>query len=428
MDTIFALASGRGRAGIAVIRLSGPASHKAVAALCGDVPPARYASVRVLRWQGEVLDEALVLTFPNSASFTGEESAELHVHGSIAVVDAVFAALRSFADLRLAEPGEFTRRALESGKMELFEVEGLIDLIDAETEAQRKQAQRMLQGDLGRQVAVWRKDLLQATALIEATIDFADEDVPVDVWPDVNETLERLITGLRTELSGAHMAERIRAGFEVAIYGPPNVGKSSLINALVKREVAITSPVAGTTRDIIEVRIDLDGLPVVLLDTAGLRETDDLLEKEGVRRARERLATADLKIAVIDDQHMGWEPDPKADLTISSKADLGVNIAGMLSVSAVTGVGLNLLRDELVLRLNALASSAGVVVNARHKQGVAAALESVTLAMGASEAGEDAEIVAARLRGARSSLESLTGKIGVEDVLGEIFGRFCIGK
>jgi tRNA modification GTPase len=252
--------------------------------------------------------------------------------------------------------------------------------------------------------------------------------VPVDVWPDVNERLMRLKQGLTAELAGARVAERIRSGFEVAIYGPPNVGKSSLINALVKRDVAITSPIAGTTRDIIEVRVDLDGLPVVLLDTAGLRETLDPLEKEGVRRAEERLATADLTLAVVDDQHAHWTPGRGADVVISSKADLGIRIDGVLAVSAVTGEGLDALREELSRRLGVLANGAGVVVNERHRQGVALALGAVDLGMRAIVAGDEAEIVAAQLREARVSLESLTGKIGVDDVLGEIFSRFCIGK
>ena len=428
MDTIFALASGRGRAGVAVIRLSGPMSHAIVGALCGDVPAVRHASLRKLRWQGDILDEALVLTFAAGASFTGEQSAELHVHGGIAVVEAVFTALRSFLETRLAEAGEFTRRALENGRLALFEVEGLVDLIDAETEAQRKQAQRMLRGDLATKVVEWRRDLLGATALIEATIDFADEDVPVDVWPEVQRLLQAVTAGLAGELSGARAAERIRAGFEVAIFGPPNVGKSSLINALVGRDVAITSDIAGTTRDVIESRLDLNGLPVVLIDTAGLRESTDVIEREGVRRARARVEEADIRVLVRDADHAAWEPGVTVDFTISSKADLGEAAPGSMRVSVRTGEGIAALREALAARLAEIASVAGVVVNERHRLGVANAETAIRAAMGGIDAGLEAEVIAAGLREGRRFLEALVGQIGVEDVLGEIFGRFCIGK
>lgn len=429
MDTIFALASGRGRAGVAVIRLSGPRADAVVLALCGTLPPVRKAAVRLLRWQDEILDEALVLVFAHGASFTGEAAAELHVHGGQAVIAAVLQALGEFDGLRLAEPGEFTRRALENGRITLFEVEGLVDLIDAETEGQRRQAQRLLQGEFARKVALWRDDLLGATALVEATIDFADEDVPVNVWPEVNERLGRLLVGLKTDLAGAQAAERMRNGFEVAIYGPPNVGKSTLINALSGRDAAMTSEIAGTTRDIIEVRLDMGGLPVVLLDTAGVRETDDLLEQEGVRRARHRAGAADLKILVRDQAHRRWEDDGLApDLVVSSKADLGGDADGAIAVSARRGDGLDRLRAEIEGRLTRLASIAGVVVNARHRAAVEKASAAVRAAIGGVDARMDAEIIAMNLRVARVALEELAGKIGTEDVLGAIFGRFCIGK
>jgi tRNA modification GTPase len=396
--------------------------------LCGDVPAFRQASLRKLHWGGDFLDEALVLTFAEGASFTGEASAELHVHGGQAVVEAVFRAIGSVDDVRLAEAGEFTRRALEAGKLELFEVEGLIDLIDAETEAQRKQAQRMLQGDLGRKAQEWRGVLLGVSALIEATIDFADEDVPVDVWPEVKQKLSDLAKSLQGELAGARMAERIRAGFEVAIFGPPNVGKSSLINALVGRDVAITSDIAGTTRDIIEARLDLDGLPVVLLDTAGLRESGDAVEQEGVRRARERVDQADLRIVVVDREHGDWQASVEPDIVVGSKADLGWTKVGAISVSAKTGAGLEELRGQMTQRLAQMASVAGVVVNERHKTGVTLATTAVLQAIKGIQAGAEAEVIAAELRAARRFLEALVGRIDVEDVLGEIFSRFCIGK
>jgi tRNA modification GTPase len=428
MDTIFALASGRGRAGVAVIRLSGPGAHLIIERLCGSVPPPRVASLRQVMWQGEVLDQALVLTFAAGASFTGEQSAELHVHGGQAVVEAVFGAIRSFPETRLAEAGEFTRRALENGRLELFEVEGLVDLIDAETEGQRKQAQRMMRGDLAAKVTEWRQTLLHATALVEATIDFADEDVPVDVWPDVLSLLQGLSDSLAGELSGVRAAERIRAGFEVAIFGPPNVGKSSLINALVGRDVAITSDIAGTTRDIIETRVDLGGLPVVLLDTAGLRDSSDVIEQEGVRRARQRVEEADLRIVVLDEPHAAWDPACEYDIKVSSKADLGFHLSEAMPVSVKTGAGLDNLRIAVTARVAEIAGVAGVVVNERHRAGVAGAESAVRAAMSAVRAGAEVEIIAAELREARRFLEALVGKIGVEDILGEIFGRFCIGK
>ncbi|MGL5009318.1 MAG: tRNA uridine-5-carboxymethylaminomethyl(34) synthesis GTPase MnmE [Paracoccaceae bacterium] len=429
MDTIFALASGRGRAGVAVIRLSGPQSHAVVAELCGVLPPPRIAGLRKLCWRGDQLDEALVLTFEKGASFTGEQAAELQIHGGQAVIAAVLGALGSFDGMRLAEPGEFTRRALENGNLALFEVEGLVDLIDAETEGQRRQAQRLIQGDFARKVAEWREELLTATALIEATIDFADEDVPVDVWPDVVGHLYGLLTSLEADLQGAQAAERMRSGFEVVVYGPPNVGKSSIINALTGKEAAMTSEIAGTTRDMIEVRLDIGGLPVVLIDTAGLRETDDPLESEGVRRARRRATEADVKILVRDQAHIGWNDDGlEPDIIVSSKADLDAGGAGKLAVSVVTGVGLDQLRAEIDARLVRIAGVAGVVVNARHRAAVERAVGAVRRALDVIAAGADAEIAAMDLRAARISLEGLVGRIGTEDVLGAIFGRFCIGK
>ena len=428
METIFALASGRGRAGVAVIRLSGPQSHHIVDILAGAKPAVRLASLRKLRWHGDVLDEALVLTFAEGASFTGEESAEFQVHGGQAVIEAVFGALRSFPDTRLAEPGEFTRRALENGRIELFEVEGLIDLIDAETEAQRKQAQRMMRGDLAAKAADWRSVLLTVTALVEVTIDFVDEEIPVDVWPEVTNRLQGLADQLKAELAGVRMAERIRGGFEVAIFGPPNVGKSSLVNVFVGKDVAITSDIAGTTRDIIETRLDLGGLPVVLLDTAGMRLSVDPIEIEGIRRARKRVEEADLKIVVRDSENADWDPGCAVDIEVWSKADLGVENARGLTVSAKTGMGLAELERLMAGRLADMASIAGVVVNERHRMGVAGAESAVRKAIAAIDREEEAELIAAELLQARRFLEALIGKIGVEDVLGEIFGRFCIGK
>jgi tRNA modification GTPase len=285
MDTIYALASARGKAGVAVVRLSGPEAHDAARALCGPLPEPRRTALRVLRWQGRDLDHALVICFEKCASFTGEASVEFHLHGSQAVVAEVLRVLAEQPGLRLAQAGEFTRRALENGCLDLAQVEGLADLIDAETEAQRVQALRVLSGAIGQKVEAWRRDIIRAAALMEATIDFADEDVPVDVTPEVRGLLDGLLDSIGKEVAGASVAERIREGFEVAIIGAPNAGKSTLLNALAGREAAITSEIAGTTRDVIEVKMDLAGLAVTVLDTAGLRETSDQVEALGVELA-----------------------------------------------------------------------------------------------------------------------------------------------
>ncbi len=288
MDTIYALASARGKAGVAVVRLSGPLAREAVARLAGSVPPDRELRLRRLTVAGDVLDEALVAVFPEGGSFTGETVAEFHVHGGPAIVASLVAAMSAMPGLRPAEAGEFTRRAFLNGRLDLSQVEGLADLIDAETAAQRRQAMRVLSGSVAVRVAEWRATLLRALALVEVTIDFADEDVPVDVWPEVGTLIETLTAALRAEAAGTAVAERLRDGFEVAVLGAPNAGKSTLVNYLAGREVAITSPVPGTTRDVIEVRLDLGGLPVTFLDTAGLRESGDAVERIGVERARAR--------------------------------------------------------------------------------------------------------------------------------------------
>ncbi|MDT8326290.1 MAG: tRNA uridine-5-carboxymethylaminomethyl(34) synthesis GTPase MnmE, partial [Roseovarius sp.] len=355
MDTIYALSTAQGKAGVAVIRVSGKAALAACQVLCGDVPAPRRASLRLLRDQaGARLDEALVLTFPEHHSFTGEPVVEFQLHGSIAVVTAVLDTLAKVVGLRVAEPGEFTRRALENGRLDLAQVEALADLIDSETEAQRQQALRILSGDLGRKCESWRKTLIRAAALLEATIDFADEEVPVDVSPEVTELVMSVSSALRVEIAGVAAAERIRTGFEVAIVGAPNVGKSTLLNALSGRDAAITSEVAGTTRDVIEVRMDLAGLPVTLLDTAGLRDTDDRVELIGIERALARAEQADLRVFLIEgDEKPELEPRD-GDIVLHAKADLLDNPIG--AISGKTGLGLSSLIERITKSLAVRAS------------------------------------------------------------------------
>ena len=428
MDTIFALASARGKAGVAVFRLSGPQAHAAVVALGGPLPELRRAALRVLRWQGEVLDAALVIVFGAGASFTGEAAAELQVHGSGAVIRAVARALSDLPGLRQAEAGEFTRRALENGRLDLAQVEGLADLIEAETEAQRRQAQRVLSGATGQRAEAWRQLLIRAAALNEARIDFADEEVPYDVTPEVLAVLARLVGELRREIDGALVAERLRDGFEVAILGAPNSGKSTLLNALAGREAAITSDVAGTTRDVIELRLDLAGLPVTFLDTAGLRETEDRVERIGVERAMARARAADLRVFLVQDpgEVLLLAPQPE-DLVVLGKADLRSGEAE--AVSGLTGLGLDRLTGRVAEILGRRVASTGVMTRERHRIAMLRAVEAMESAQAElSRAEGRAELVAADLWLAIRALEVLVGRLDVENLLDEIFASFCIGK
>jgi tRNA modification GTPase len=428
MDTIYATATARGRSGLAVLRISGSLAMAAGRALAGRLPPPRTAGHRRLTWGGELLDEALVLAFAKGASFTGEEVVELHVHGGPAVVGAVLRALASQPGLRLAEPGEFTRRALENGVLDLAQVEGLADLIDAETEAQRRQAVRVLSGSVGQKVEGWRRDLIRAGALLEATIDFADEEVPVDVSPEVLGLIDRLVADLRREAAGVAAAERIRDGFEVAIVGAPNAGKSTLLNQLAGREAAITSDIAGTTRDVIEVRMEIAGLPVTFLDTAGLRETEDRLELVGIDRALKRAREADLRLFLTDGQlPQGLQPVDE-DIVVIGKADT-ICVSHGLAVSGLTGAGVPELMDRIGEILQARIGSAGALVRERHRVAVTAAI--AALAESRAEVvrrDSRVELAAEHLRRAVSALDTLIGRVDVDDLLGEIFASFCIGK
>ena len=428
-DTIFAPATASGRAGVGIIRISGPRAHAIGRNLCGSLPEPRVAALRSLRdADGAVIDQALVLVFAAGASFTGEDVVELHHHGSVAVVARVLDVLSAQDGARPAKAGEFTRRSLDNGVLDLSQVEGLADLIDAETEEQRRQALRVMDGELSRLVQGWRRDLQRSAALIEATIDFADEDVPVNVWPEVRQLLSGVALEIADQLSGADAARQVQTGFEVAIVGRPNSGKSSLINRLSRRDIALTSDIAGTTRDVIEARLVVAGQLVTFLDTAGLRETEDVVERLGIDRARSRAATADLRIFLLEQgQSM---PDSSVavqdgDIILIGKDDDG-DLGG---ISSRTGVGIDTLLETIADRLRDLTSGASLLIRERHKVAMDSSASALRSALIRLEQDEPlAELVAADVRTGITALDELIGRIGVEDVLGEIFSSFCIGK
>ena len=429
MDTIYSLASARGKAGVSVVRISGPDAFSAGRSLAGSLPPPRRAALRDLRDDaGALLDRALVLCFEPGHSFTGEATVELHLHGSTATLNAVLRALAGIAGLRPALAGEFTRRALENNRLDLAQVEGLADLIEAETEAQRRQAMRVLSGALGELTQDWRQRLIRAASLLEATIDFAEEDVPVDVTPEVCANLDAVLASLRHEARGARIAERIRDGFEVAIVGPPNVGKSTLLNALAGRDAAITSDIAGTTRDVIEVRMDLEGLAVTFLDTAGLRDSDDSVEMIGVSRAIERARAADLRVFLGRDQSIYGELKPKEhDIQLTPKGDLTPDAPN--PISGKTGLGVSELIRKITDTLQERSANAGTATRERHRIAILTAISALESAQAEVQAGsERAEFAAEDIRHAIRALDSLVGLIDVEHLLDEIFSSFCIGK
>jgi tRNA modification GTPase len=422
-DTIYALSSGAPPAAIAVVRISGPKAGDALKALAGTLPPPRTARLVALRRDGELLDRALALYFPGPDSATGEEVAELHLHGGRSVVAAVLAALDAMPGLRAAEPGEFTRRAFENGRIDLAEAEGLADLLAAETESQRRAALALAGGALSRQVEAWHGSLLAIAAGIEAELDFDDED---DVQKSVKSQPKNELAALAAELGDwlvRPSAERLRDGVRVVISGPPNAGKSSLINALVGREAAITSAIAGTTRDLVEAPVALGGTPFLFTDTAGLRDSNDAIEAIGVERARTMMDAADIIL---------WlgppEDRPRGDrvILVQTKADLDPPArAHDVAVSAVTGAGLAELVDLLIARAAALLpAQCEAAINARHRAVLAEAADWLNEAARTN----DLLIAAESLRQARAALDRITGRAGVEDMLDALFGRFCIGK
>jgi tRNA modification GTPase len=435
-QTIFALSSGRPPSAIAIVRVSGRQARAALSLLARKIPSPRMATRALLcDPHGQPLDDAVILFFPAPKSVTGEDVAELHVHGSRAVLASLFAALSAMENMRPAEPGEFTRRAFENGKLDLTEAEGLDDLIHADTDRQRRQALRQLKGLLGGRARDWRAGIIEVCALVEAGIDFSDEgDVPGELMAPALQKINALLTEISEALATQARSERLRDGLVVAIAGPPNVGKSTLMNQLARREVAIVSPHAGTTRDVIEVQLDLDGYPVTVIDTAGIRETDDPVEQEGVRRARTRAAEADL-VLWLSDQELSelpshgdtpvWPVRSKIDLDLSRGTQSRQH---QLRISAVRGDGIT----ELVSALVAFArdyfgsEENGLISRERQRKLLEETAGSLRRSLAVTGGGE--ELVAEELRRAALALGRLLGRVDVEDILDVIFREFCIGK
>jgi tRNA modification GTPase len=421
-DTIYALSSGSPPAAVAVVRISGPGADQALKTLAGRLPVPRRASLSVLQQDGQVLDNAIVCRFPGPNSATGEDIAELHLHGGRSVVAAVLTALSRIEGLRPARPGEFTRRAFENGRIDLTEAEGLADLLMAETETQRRAALALVGGALSRRIEEWQRRLLDLAAQLEAALDFADErDVDEDPTPEWRRQLRGVAEEI-TETLARPSAERLREGVRVVIAGPPNAGKSTLLNALAGREAAITSDIPGTTRDLVEAPTAIDGAPFLLIDTAGLRQSGDRIENIGVERATASIEAADLILWLGDPAGC---PRKDAAIFIQTKADLGGKAEADIAVSALTGQGMDRLVSAMMHRAAALLPQEGeAATNKRHRQLLTECLDHLLEA----DNTVDSVIAAEALRQGRAVLDQITGRAGVEQMLDVLFGRFCIGK
>ena len=449
-DTIFALATAPGRAAVAIIRLSGPKTGLALTTLAGRLPPPREAALRTLRGPADkiVLDRALVLWFPGPASVTGEDCGELHLHGGGAVVDGVTGALTHLG-LRLAAPGEFTRRAFEHGKLDLAQAEAVADLVDAETEGQRRPALAQLDGAVSRRHAAWRSALIEALAVLEAAVDFPDEDLPENVSAEAAPGVALVRRELLAALDDGVRGEQVREGFRIALIGAPNAGKSSLLNALAGRDAAIVTATPGTTRDVIEAPLTLAGYRVIVADTAGVRASADPIEAEGVRRARAWAEAAGLRVFVVDGsgEDEGWREvaglAAAGDFCLLNKADLGAGAAasearawagahglGVFKVSLTDGLGLDAIRSGLEAAVVAALSGADfpAATQARHRQDLTGAAGHLERALAALDGASSVELAAEDVRLAARSLARISGQVGAEDVLDRVFARFCIGK
>lgn len=445
--TIFALSSGKGRAGVSVIRVSGPDTKSAILKLTKKekCPIPRQAS---LNWfydpqNNGRLDHGLVIWFPGPNSFTGEDVAEFHIHGGYAVVAGFLEALSNIDNLRPAEAGEFTRRAFDNGKMDLTAAEGLADLINAETESQRRQALRQMDGNLAGLYEGWREKIISAMAYLEADIDFSDEEIPDDVTARIRPIIEKLHADVEKHLSDGHRGERLRHGLQVVILGAPNAGKSTLLNYLSKRDVAIVSDIAGTTRDLLEVHLDISGFPVSIIDTAGIRSSEDVIEIEGIKRAEARAENADLKIIIIDDSSKTTIDDQmmkhldENTLVIFSKADLGShniddfsenNVIGSWPISVKTGLGLDdfmkVFASEVEKRMEFTDTPS--LTRTRHRLNLQNALDHMDRFLSADHF--ELELLSEDLRMAARDIGKITGNVDVEEILEKIFNEFCIGK
>jgi tRNA modification GTPase len=430
-DTIFALASAHGRAGVAVLRVSGPGAALALAKIAGvSQPTPRRATVRPFVDQsGGIIDTGLVVWFSGPASFTGEDVAEFHVHGGRAIIEAMLAALSALRGLRPAEPGEFTRRAVENGKLDLTRAEAIADLVDAETEAQRSQALHQYGGALAALYDGWRERLIKASAWTEAAIDFSEEEIPQIVIARAKQQAAEVQREIRNHLDDSRRGEIVREGIRLAIIGPPNAGKSSLLNALARRDVAIVSETPGTTRDVIEVKLDIGGYPVIASDTAGLRKTDDAVESEGVRRALASADQADLVLLLLDgSQQPVTDQWPEHDLVVWNKSDLPWPASQPgLRISVQSGDGMDALLTEvarLVRERLERPNEAPPITRARHRHALQIAEASLNRALEALEP----ELLAEDMRLAMRALGRITGRVDIEDLLDVIFRDFCIGK